>query len=383
MPASEETTVLRKRNWAWVWLGYTGFLFIQPILEPSRELWLGTIAIFAIFLAIFPGYVRAIGNTRPTRYWMIAATFALGLVTFPWNQGASTFFVYAAAFLPFSIESTRRVLSLFLLECVVILAEGALFNYFSFPEPFHIPWPSTFIAIFLVIVIGGGNIFFAEQKRSNIKLHMAQEEIEALAAVAERERIGRDLHDLLGHTLSLITLKSELANRLFERDPHAARREIADVAQVARDALAQVRRAVTGIRAAGIAAELASARLLLESNNVRLAYDLADVSLPADVETVLAMTVREAVTNIQRHARATSARVSMRVEHKQLQLEIADDGRGGDIVPGNGLCGMRERLQRFGATLRIDAVHGQGTRLTVRVPQAGLVATAADAVVAH
>src|SRR6185437_814583 len=124
-------------------------------------------------------------------------------------------------------------------------------------------------------------------------------------------------------------------------------------------------------RAAGIAAELASARLLLESNNVRLAYELADVTLPADVETVLAMTVREAVTNIQRHARASIARVSMRVEHKHLQLEITDNGRGGDIVPGNGLTGMRERLATIEAEVRVDSRRGEGTTLlvTLAVPE--------------
>src|SRR5262249_34816450 len=154
-----------------------------------------------------------------------------------------------------------------------------------------------------------------------------------------------------GHTLSLITLKSELANKLFERDPAAARREVADVERVARDALAQVRRAVTGIRAAGVAAELASARLLLGSNGVRLVCELADLALPTEIETALAMTVREAVTNIQRHAQASSARIALGAEDTQLVLRIEDTGRGGAIVPGNGLTGMRERLAGIGAEL--------------------------------
>ena len=225
--------------------------------------------------------------------------------------------------------------------------------------------------ILIGFAVGFMNINFARKHERDAQLLLSHDEIRRLAAVAERERIGRDLHDLLGHTLSLITLKSELANRLFERDPAAARREIADVEKVARDALAQVRRAVTGIRAAGIAAELASARLLLESNDVRLTYELADVALPAEVETVLAMTVREAVTNIQRHAHATSARVSMRVENKQLRLEIADNGRGGDIVPGNGLTGMRERLATIDADVRVDSRRGEGTKIlvTLAVPE--------------
>jgi len=194
---------------------------------------------------------------------------------------------------------------------------------------------------------------------------MSHDEVRRLAATAERERIGRDLHDLLGHTLSLITLKSELANKLFDRDAAGAKREMLDVERVARDALAQVRRAVTGIRAAGLAAELASAKLLLESDGVHLEYELADIGLPADFETALAMTVREAVTNIQRHARATRAQVTLARAGKQALLSIADDGRGGAIVPGNGLAGMRERLAAIGAHLRVDSERGRGTTLTV------------------
>jgi two-component system, NarL family, sensor histidine kinase DesK len=152
---------------------------------------------------------------------------------------------------------------------------------------------------------------------------------------------------------------------LFDRDAVAARREIADVERVARDALTQVRRAVTGIRAAGFAAELASAKLLLESNNVRLNYTIADIALPSEIETVLAMTVREAVTNIQRHARATSARINLETAQRRLSLRIEDDGRGGAIVPGNGLTGMRERLSGIEAELRLESERGRGTVVSV------------------
>jgi two-component system sensor histidine kinase DesK len=212
------------------------------------------------------------------------------------------------------------------------------------------------------------NVSFMRKHEREAELKLSHDEVRRLAALAERERIGRDLHDLLGHTLSLITLKSDLANRLFERDPVAARREIGEVECVARDALAQVRRAVTGIRAAGLAAEMASAKLLLESNGVRLDYDFADVALPVEIETVLAMTVREAATNIQRHARANSARVTLEVQGAGLVLCVEDDGRGGAIVPGNGLTGMRERLAGIGAELRVDSAPRRGTVLRVSLP---------------
>src|SRR5690606_21661961 len=185
---------------------------------------------------------------------------------------------------------------------------------------------------------------------------------------------GRDLHDLLGHTLSMVALKSDLASRLLERDPISARGEIDEVSRVAREALSQVRRAVSGIRAAGIAAELASAKLLLETDGIAFDYrfedGFANSALPAGVESALAMTVREAATNIQRHARAQRAEASFGIEDGEAVLRIVDDGRGGAIVPGNGLAGMRERIEGVRGRLRIEAGDGRGTRVEVHVPLA-------------
>jgi len=216
---SDLTPNSKRRDWAWIWLGYSGFIFIDPIFEHSLYRWLFTFVVFAVFLALFAGYVRFTRSNHVARFWMIAAMLLLGIVTFPWNSGASTFFIYVAALLPFSIKSVPRVLALFAAEAVVILAEGYLFR--NPGHLFYIAWANTFIAIFLVIIIGGGNIFFAEQKRSESRLRRAREENLALAAVAERERIARDLHDVLGHTLSVIVLKAELARRIIEHDPHA------------------------------------------------------------------------------------------------------------------------------------------------------------------
>jgi two-component system, NarL family, sensor histidine kinase DesK len=241
-------------------------------------------------------------------------------------------------------------------------------------------WPPRFVFITIAIAgivstaIGAVNHFQREKRLRQAELKLSHDEVRRLGALAERERIGRDLHDLLGHTLSLITLKSELAMKLFDRDPLAARREIVDVERVARDALGQVRRAVSGIRTAGLAAELASARLLLESGDIRLEYDLGDAALPPEIETVFALTVREAVTNVQRHARADRVRIHVVVESDEARLVVADDGNGGVVVPGNGLAGMRERLQILGGRLEIESARGKGTRL---VDVLSLPATAA------
>ena len=154
----------------------------------------------------------------------------------------------------------------------------------------------VFVAI-ITVVIGvaafTANHFQVERERKRAELKLSQDEVRRIAAFAERERIGRDLHDLLGHTLSMIALKSELAGKLALADGEAARREIDDVAAIARDALAQVRSAVSGIRSAAIAAELASAKLLLEADGVMLTSEMDALSMPAEVESTLAMTLRE------------------------------------------------------------------------------------------
>lgn len=362
-PISEKKN---QSKWAYAWLAYVGFLFIDPILEPSLFKWLGSLVALAIFLGIFAAFVRSTDKGRPTRFWMIAATFVLGLLTFPWNTGASTFFVYAAAFLPFTIKSTRRVLVLFLAESLIILAETYFFH--TPGHLFYISWPNAFIAIFLVLIIGTGNIFFAQQRRNDRKLRMAHEEIEQLAAVAERERIARDLHDVLGHTLSVIVLKAELAGRLIDRDPQRAAREIADVEKTARTALSEVREAIGGYRSQGLPAEMELARNTLQAAGVTLSCESPLPQLHAAEETVLCLAVREAVTNIVRHAQATHCRMRFTTSPDGYDaLLIADDGAHPKLQEGNGLRGMRERVQSIGGRLSITA--DPGVSLLIELPQ--------------
>jgi two-component system sensor histidine kinase DesK len=360
-----------RRKWAWIWFAYTGFLFIEPILNASLYLWLGTLAAFALFLGIFIAYVRSSDECHPARFWMIAATFVLGLLCFPWNQGASTFFVYAAAFLPFSIVSIRRVFSLFVLEAVLILGEGYVFH--AQPGFLHISWPNTFVAIFLTGIIGGGNIFFAQQTRADRQLREAQDENLALAAMAERERIARDLHDVLGHTLSVIVLKAELASRLIDRDAASDRQraatEIADVERIARTALAEVREAIGGYRSRGLAAEIEAARLTLDAAGVTLVLDSEPTTathLSAAEETALALALREAVTNIVRHARATTCRLRFITDAGRRRLVVEDNGEHAIAREGNGLRGMRERIESLGGQLSLE--HDSGTRLLIELP---------------
>src|SRR6185437_1263030 len=298
----------------------------------------------------------------------IVGMYLLGALTYPINSGAITFFIYAAALLPFVIRSARTILICFVVEALLVVGEGWLL----YRGPQHLSLWSAASGVFFIAVVGGSNIFFAQKQRANCKLRMAQEEIEALAAVAERERIARDLHDVLGHTLSVIVLKAELAGRLLERgeDTSRAAREIADVERTARSALAEVRETIGGYRARGLAAEMDAARNVLTAAGVRLEVEgapVAGVLRPAE-ETVLALALREAVTNVVRHAQARTCKLHFTVQNGRHSLAIEDDGRHTAIYEGNGLRGMRERVESLGGTFQLKREHG--TLLLIELPAA-------------
>lgn len=355
--------------WIWlvwlVWLGGPAFFISRGFPH-----WLvATLVSLPVFVGIY--VLAQIGSRRLLVWYALAMTAICALVT-PFNPFAQTYVIYACALA--AAWSTPRK------SGVLILAILASYSIEWFALGY--PWVSLINVWILCPIIAGLIITERIQHHHRADLRLSHDEIRRLAASAERERIGRDLHDLLGHTLSMVALKSELAGRLIDRDPGGAHREMADVARVAREALSQVRSAVSGIRAAAMAAELASARLLLEAAGVQMEYWHDSHELPPDVETCLALVLREAVTNIQRHARANRVEVTVIVGAEQVVLRIRDDGRGGVNERGNGLTGMRERIAARGGELWIESPRGKGTAVEVRLPlPPAPVATAAGKVV--
>lgn len=364
-------------------LGYLVFPFLPIVLslmgDPKQ--WPGpvshmlgpTLLSVAVFLPVYFVAYRLTG-IRSLLCMLVMA--GIGYALLPFNSFANAYTIYAIGFAAMLGGSVWIRLA-----WAAAMLAGLLFEIIALQYPVFI----FLITLIVSVAVFFGNHHFVESTRKRAELKLSHDEVRRLAALAERERIGRDLHDLLGHTLSLVALKSELAGKLLQRgdspEAHeAAHREIVEVSRVARDALAQVRSAVTGIRAAGVVAEIVSAKLLLESDGIAFVSMLAPQALdagalPPNVETALAMTVREAVTNIQRHAHARSARAELDIDAGEAVLRIEDDGRGGALVPGNGLTGMRERIEALGGRLRIDARKGAGTHIEVRVPLAAHVVT--------
>ncbi|MFP5247461.1 MAG: sensor histidine kinase, partial [Thermoanaerobaculia bacterium] len=315
--------------------------------------WALHIIVTLVFLAL---YFRAYWVRGRELILVAAATVLLGIVLWPVSHGAGAFFIYGAAMLG-QFEPTKRAMHGVVAIAIFATIEAAFLRR----DLFSSAWPTVF-----TLLVGGINIHFAQVGRANARLRLAREEIEHLAKVAERERIARDLHDLLGHTLSLVILKSELASKLAERDPERAREEIRDVERISRDALAQVRSAVSGYRSGGFQLEVQHARSALAAAGATLECEVhTQAQLPPSHEAVLCLALREAVTNIVRHANARHCRVSLDVARDNALLTIADDGRGGDEPFGSGLSGMRERVEVLGGSLTRDGHRGTTLRVTL------------------
>ena len=360
-PDSVVADNIKLGKWPWldaVHLLWTVWVFITPLFNGGYTLqWMVlTLWSYPLFVLLF---AMCLVSTRRR-----APLFALGMVVLAFAllkayPSAISYFIFGCVMVRGNrcIGTARYLLELAVLNAAFI-ALGLAIGY-----PWHVVVWVPVMAVIIGLIV---NVERSSQEK-DAALRLSHEEVRRLAATAERERIGRDLHDLLGHTLSLITLKLELSRKLYGRDGVGALRELSEAEQIARDALAQVRSAVTGFRAANMAAELASAHLLLESSRVHLRYG-PPPAMPEWIEAGLSMVVREAATNIARHAQANEAMIALNRDGEAVMLEIVDDGRGGVSANGNGLEGMRERVVALGGSLVIESPAGGGTRLRVRVP---------------
>lgn len=354
----------------YVWLVYLGALFFQPFFDTDSSVWdwFAIALLIALFLPIYLATFTARSDQR--RLWLIAALAVLALAGSLVNSGATVFAIYAAAAAGHLSTTARSVRAIAALEAVVVAA--------LLVSP--VPWPWRLYAfgpaLLFTLVIGAAAVVDAERERTHRRLRRADEEIERLATIAERERIARDLHDLLGHTLSVVVLKSELAARLITADPERATAEIRDVERIGRQALAEVRAAVAGYRAAGLDAELTGARRALDAAGVALGLEADPPPLAPQAEAALALAVRECVTNVVRHARARRVTITIGAEPGEDEhapagavLEVVDDGGGASGPDGAGLSGMRERISGLGGTVvRTPGPGGVGTRVRVTLP---------------
>ena len=224
-------------------------------------------------------------------------------------------------------------------------------------------WSNPASLTFAVCTAGFAMWGVSQLMLRNLDLLQAREENTRLAVSEERNRFGRDLHDILGHSLTVITVKAELANRLLDVDPERARTELADLERLSRDALSDVRRAVEGYKELTLPGELARARVALQAADIEADLPNSTDDVPSEMRELFAWTVREGVTNVIRHSGAT--RCSVRLGERAV--EVTDDGDGpcASSTPGNGLEGLRERAAAVGAVLVTRTLDPTGFALSV------------------
>jgi two-component system sensor histidine kinase DesK len=320
----------------------------------------GAIAILLVFSAFYL-YLMVITDIGASASpWRLAPLFALAALACVAYDGAkwNALWIYVSAACGAMIADRRTAAR-------AVLAATACFLLFSWIG--HDAVSDYLVTLLPVLLVGFAMIGFRRQVAMTRELAQARETVARLAASEERLRLARDMHDLTGQSLSMITLKSELAARLLRKLPDGpdrdrVRDEIEQVAAVSRQTLHDIREAVSGYRRPTLAVEIITARTALEAAGItpRDTPDLTMLSgtFDPDAEAALAWCLREAVTNVIRHSGASTCHISLTRDSDTLSLAVRDDGRGASHPgagpeAGAGLRGMSERLAAVGGQLRL------------------------------
>ncbi|MGG0172748.1 sensor histidine kinase [Paenibacillus dokdonensis] len=276
---------------------------------------------------------------------------------------------YTASFIAYYKEQRRFSIALAVFYVMLILP-----IFINLPrmvrQDLYIVLP--FLVVMMMSPFGMRSMFKQQQLQRDLK--QANERIEELVKREERVRISRDLHDTLGHTLSLITLKSQLVTRLIERDPEKALMEAREIEQTSRAALRQVRELVTGMRTLTVMEELRASERMLESAGIqhKAEGDFRVEGISGLTQNILSMCLKEAVTNIVKHSRADACTIAIEQTSSEIRLAISDNGVGwnsgseGEPKDGNGLTGMKERLSLIDGTVELSSSNGMIVQ--IRIP---------------
>jgi two-component system, NarL family, sensor histidine kinase DesK len=359
-----------------VWLIYLG----QPLatLPGHHHAWwvagavTVTVAFCAVFLAVITGWDKYPVLAR----WGLAALVLLAgaftLIFHGEKAGGNVVWIFVSSVSGWAVPNQRAALR-------AVAGIAACYLFFSWLG--HEGLGNTLITLIPVVFVGITMASIRNQLKLGWELRQAREEVARLAATEERLRLARDMHDLTGQSLSMITLKSELAARLLRRLPESTDRdrvldEITEVAAVSRQTLHDIREAISGYRRPTLAVEIITARAALDSAGIAV-HDEAGLTLLSgtfdpEAEAALAWCLREAVTNVVRHSEAGNCCITLTRRGRTLVLEVRDDGKGFPAVhplAGNGLRGMSERLSAVGGSLELRPDASPGFRLIATAPQ--------------
>lgn len=331
----------------------------HPLTE--QVLLLTSLAVFAgSYLVTFYRERDAHASERQALIaWIVTlAVYALTLPLIP--NGSSVLLIFSGCLIGF--QPRRSLMGLNLLSALALfhpVISGRL-------TPVALQWLIP-LALWLGVSSVLCHLGYRYRQAQRDQVVQAAQEAKR-GAEAERQRIARDLHDLLGHQLSVLRIKVEVIEALLPSPDARVRQELRDLDLLARDALSELRAMVQGYQDGNVQVELARARWALTAAGVDFEVDAQPLSLVAPAEHALALLIREATTNVVRHAGASRMHLQLRREGDTLVCRIHDDGRGGSLTPGQGLRGMQERTRILGGTLNVSGDHG--TQITVTFPGA-------------
>jgi len=361
--------LLKNARWTWTVLACglpSLWYWSEPIIRPpDLSLWIAHGVIFAVFTAaLYLGYRLA--DRYPSS--VIVALVALAFIATPINPNAVIFIIYAAGF----VGAFRQVGISALVAVVLLMATAAQAWLLGAGTAY---W--TAMALF-VVSVASYSIFSATHLRHDSVLRLKQEELERLAQLAERERIARDLHDSVGHSLSLIAVKLHLAEKLISDRPDDARSEIQQLREVVRSSLREVRDLVHDYSHQGFQNVIENGRLGLQAAGIEPDFDFEQVDLASETDQALGFVVREALTNVIRHSEATHCRLRLQRQAGRVVLRVEDDGVGELDRTGFGVRSIHERIAALGG--QVEFTRGQGLKLKVSIPCAEPSAAETDLV---
>ncbi len=341
-------------------LVYLLFYFVPWLFaRPSAT----DIAAAVVAIAVFvPIHFQTFRATRHNRVGYLLAIEAIAFAAAPFHGMQGVFHIYACVQAGYTRPERRAAWFMLALTVAYLLLSVTL----------DLNWYETGFVLFMGAITGISCMAGAEQMARQRTLERSRALDQQLAAIAERERIARDLHDLLGHTLTMVALKAEVANKLFDTDPERARQEIGEIRDASRTALKDVRSAVTGMNVTTIDAEIAHAKEALSAAGVQFSVTGIPPRTDAHQSKTIGLAIREAVTNIVRHSMADKATLSFSHTAEGHVVTIEDNGHNAQVLPGSGLTGLRQRIERLGGRTEIST--DTGARITLHLPSAAMKA---------
>lgn len=349
-----------EKPWNWLSLLFSVFYFFSFFYQPLTFYFVsGSLLFFGLFVGL---YQRLASTKCRHQLVLIIAMALLGVVASSFNPSASMFFGYANFFAGYYLPPKRAF----------ILATSIIFTLFATAYTIDL-WVSYYIFPGLIpaIALALMGAFIRQADEHKYKQQQSEQERHQLAAVAERERIARDLHDTLGHTLSSIALKAQLARKLGDRgDITEALTEISEVAALASATLSDVRGVISGYRQKGLTGHVETLCKRLANADFTVDTDNHLAAIPPALEASIILMVTEAVTNIIRHSNGNHARISLQQQDTIITISVYDNGSAPKTTPGNGLSGIAERLVELDGQMSINT--NSGFLLSIRVPSQAL-----------